>query len=130
MSEISSTPAERAVASSRTNVIVRCRMMPRYASTMPATTIAPTQASSALLSPARSPSSIARATRYGRTASPTIHTVPKKLPRSTRTGWQRTSHHMYRRGPLVSGTPGSACGIFRGIGPGYRGRTTTSKRFI
>ena len=59
----SRTSAERAVASSRTKVIVRCRMMPRYASPTPATTIAVTHTSSARLSCARSPSSIARATR-------------------------------------------------------------------
>ncbi|TWH70412.1 hypothetical protein JD77_05437 [Micromonospora olivasterospora] len=112
------TPAERAVASSRTNVIVRCRMMPSQASAMPAATIAATQRSRAPVSCARSPSSTARATRYGRAASPIIHAVPNRLPRSTRHGWQRTSHQMYRSGPRVSGTPGSGWGSCGGIRPG------------
>ncbi|GFJ88523.1 hypothetical protein Prum_021650 [Phytohabitans rumicis] len=42
---------------------------------------------------------MAREIRYGRTDSPIIHAVPIRLPRSTRTGWLRTNHHMYRIGP-------------------------------
>ncbi len=98
----------RKLASIRTRVIVRCRMMLSQAFTAPTANITAVQAASTPSRPGTSPSSTARAIRYGCAASSTIHTLPSTAPATARPGCRRTSHHRYHQPPRVSGLPGSS----------------------
>jgi hypothetical protein len=71
-------------ASIRIFVIVLCRAMPSAAFTAQAPNSAATQPRSAPVSFVLRPSSIARDSRYGGTARPTIHRLPSVAPAAIR----------------------------------------------
>ncbi len=83
----------RKLASIRTFVMVRCRIMLTQAVNAVTPTRAAAQPASAAMSPVWSPSSTARDIRYGVDASSTIHTLPYTAPATQRPGCRRTSHH-------------------------------------
>lgn len=70
----------RKLASIRTRVIVRCRMMLSQALKEPTANSAQHQPVSAAQSPGSRPSSIALAIRYGVAASSTIQELPSSAP--------------------------------------------------
>lgn len=83
----------RKLASIRTRVIVRWRMMLSHALKAPTANSAQLHSVSARMFPGSRPSSIARDIRYGVAASSTIHTEPNTAPAAHRPGWRVTSHH-------------------------------------
>ncbi len=92
----------------RMNDITRCRSMPRTAFTTAIPSSADDHRTSAPVSPARSPSSMAREMTSGGNVSSTIHVVLTRTPTATRPRWDTTSHHRKRAGPRASGVPGSS----------------------